>query len=312
MKQTRPLHRVVIKEEYVTLTGDHVSAILLSQIEYWTMRTHDFDRFLAEEKGRSSNEGNEINFSFMHGWIYKTAEDLSAETMMGLSANTIRTRLKKLVERGWIGERNNPAYRWDHTKQYRFNAAKVAMDLNTLGYPLEGWAITDFQGDDRQNPGNSCYDRTANFEDRISNSEDRSSAIAVRAENSEPRTFENFGTIPENTTEIKVKEQQQPDVVVIEKNILNEIVSYAASRGFSITAGLARSLLTKAGGIQQAKEAVDRAARSAGGTSPRNPAGFLMSAIHFDDGATFNKNKDVEREKRIVEKEEKYKDIYLS
>jgi hypothetical protein len=139
---------VVIKEEYVTLTGDHVSAILLSQIEYWTMRTHDFDRFLAEEKGRSSNEGNEINFSFMHGWIYKTAEDLSAETMMGLSANTIRTRLKKLVERGWIGERNNPAYRWDHTKQYRFNAAKVAMDLNTHGYPLEGWAITDSQGGD--------------------------------------------------------------------------------------------------------------------------------------------------------------------
>jgi hypothetical protein len=61
------------------------------------MRTHDFDRFLAEEKGRANNEGKEINFSFMHGWIYKTAEDLSAETMMGLSANTIRTRLKKLL-----------------------------------------------------------------------------------------------------------------------------------------------------------------------------------------------------------------------
>jgi hypothetical protein len=311
MKQTRPLHRVVIKEEYVALARDHVSAILLSQIEYWTMRTHDFDRFLAEEKGRASNDGKEINFSFMHGWIYKTAEDLSAETMMGLSANTIRTRLKKLVERGWISERNNPAYRWDHTKQYRFNAAKVAMDLNDLGYPLEGWAITDSQGDDRQNPGNPCYDRTANFEDRISNSEVRSSAIAVRAENSEPRTFENYGTIPENTTEIIDKEQQRPDTVV-EKNILEAIISHAASRGFSITTGLARSLVAKAGGIQQAKEAVDRAARSVGGTPPRNPAGFLLSAIHFDDGATFNKNKDAEREKRIEEKEEKYKDVYLS
>jgi len=70
--------------------------------------------------------------------------------------------------------------------------------------------------------------------------------------------------------------------------------------------------VTKAGGIQQAKKAVDRATRSAGGTSPRNPAGFLMSAIHFDDGATFNAGKDAEREKRIEEKEEKYKDIYLS
>jgi hypothetical protein len=37
-----------------------------------------------------------------------------------------------------------------------------------------------------------------------------------------------------------------------------------------------------------------------------------MSAINFDDGATFNKNKNAERERRIAEKEEKYKDIYLS
>jgi kynureninase len=52
MKQARPLRRVVSKEEYVLLTGDHVSAVLLSQIEYWTRRTYDFDRFLAEEHGR--------------------------------------------------------------------------------------------------------------------------------------------------------------------------------------------------------------------------------------------------------------------
>jgi hypothetical protein len=169
---------VVIKEEYVALTGDHVSAILLSQIEYWTMRTHDYDRFLTEEKGRAKNDGKEIALPFMHGWIYKTAEELSAETMMGLSANTIRARLKKLVEHDWIGERNNPEYRWDHTKQYRFNAARVTMDLNALGFPLEGWTITHSLGDERQKSGNPCYDRTVNFEDRNSNSELRTAAVA--------------------------------------------------------------------------------------------------------------------------------------
>jgi hypothetical protein len=109
MDQARPLRRVVIREEYISLTGDHVSAVLLSQIEYWTVRTRDFDHFLAEEKSRAKMEGKSTGVSFLHGWIYKTAEDLSAETMMGLSANTTRARLRRLAERGWIGERNNLA-----------------------------------------------------------------------------------------------------------------------------------------------------------------------------------------------------------
>ena len=90
-------------------------------------------------------------------------------------------------------------------------------------------------------------------------------------------------------------------------------MSYAESRGFAITPGLAKALVSKAGGLQQAMDAVDRAARSAGRTPPRNAAGFLMAAITFDDGATFHAGaKDAGREKRLAEKEERYKDLYLS
>jgi hypothetical protein len=206
MKQARPLRRVVIKEEYALLTGDHVSAILLSQIEYWTMRTHDFDRFLAEEKSRAKTEGKETGVPFLHGWIYKTAEDLSTETMMGLSANTIRARLKRLVERGWIGERNNPDHSWDRTKQYRFSIGAVAADLERLGYRLEGW-VFESEG---LKPGKAHGSAIANFEDGNSKAEIGNATAEDRSSNLEDRTFENYGAIPEITTEIKDRDQQQP------------------------------------------------------------------------------------------------------
>jgi hypothetical protein len=39
---------------------------------------------------------------------------------------------------------------------------------------------------------------------------------------------------------------------------------------------------------------MDRAARSSRGTTPRNPGGYLLAAITFDDGATFHRDKDAE------------------
>jgi hypothetical protein len=88
VKQARPLRRVVIKEEFIALTGDHVSAVLLNQIEYWTKHSRDFDKFMAEEKNRVIKDGRELDVPLTHGWIYKTAQDLSQETMMNMSVAT--------------------------------------------------------------------------------------------------------------------------------------------------------------------------------------------------------------------------------
>lgn len=208
MKQARPLRRVVIKEEYVALTGDHISAVLLSQIEYWTMRSRDFDKFMAEEKSRASKDGKDLNINLTHGWIYKTAQELSEETMMNMSNNSIRTRLKKLVEGGWIGERTNPLHKWDQTKQYRFNAAKVADDLEAIGYHLEGWFFENKSEKQSSDIKKRLNGAIANFANGISNS-DIPFAIA------EDRTFDNCDAIPEITTEINTgikDQQQQPEI----------------------------------------------------------------------------------------------------
>ncbi len=135
------LKRVVIKEEFVALTGDITKAILLNQFIYWSERVRDFDKFIAEEISRARKNGVEKDFALTNGWIYKTAEELSEETMLNLAPANIRRHLSVLVKNGWLSERTNPEYKWDRTKQYRVNILKIQQDLLQLGYVLQDYKV---------------------------------------------------------------------------------------------------------------------------------------------------------------------------
>lgn len=138
----KKLKRAVIKEEFVAITGDYISAIILNQFLYWSDRVNDFDRMLAEEKRIAEKDGIELNMQPKHGWIYKKADELIEETMIGISANCMRTKIKLLTSKGYLLERKNPCYKWDHTKQYRVNFKKIQYDLHQQGYELDGYRIT--------------------------------------------------------------------------------------------------------------------------------------------------------------------------
>ena len=120
---TKKLKRAVIKEELVVLTGDFVKAVLLNQFIYWSERIRDFDKFIEEERKRMEMGGQEANFEKQNGWIYKTAEELSEETMLGMSPNH-KSTYNRLTKNGWLDERRNPKYKWDRTLQYRVNIKK--------------------------------------------------------------------------------------------------------------------------------------------------------------------------------------------
>jgi len=135
------LKRIVIKEELVALTADYRKAIILNQFLYWTERVKDFDKFIIEEKTRYEKDGGESNLILQKGWIYKTSEELSEETMLGLSKSNMRLHIKYLIENGWIDERVNPNFKWDKTMQYRVNILKLQEDLYKLGYALEGYPL---------------------------------------------------------------------------------------------------------------------------------------------------------------------------
>ena len=135
------LKRVVIKQELVELTGDYRAALILNQFIYWTERMRDTDKYIREEKERAIKEDISVDISESNGWIYKSAEELNDELMVGMSKPTIRKYIKQLIEQGYIHERQNPKYKWDKKTQYRLNLYNLQLDLAKLGYALEGYSL---------------------------------------------------------------------------------------------------------------------------------------------------------------------------
>lgn len=134
------IKKAVIREDLLSITNDYRKAIILNQFIYWSERVSDADKFIKKENEIAKNNGEEERELF-YGWIYKTAEELADEVMLGLSASQIRRYISDLVDMGYISKRNNPKYKWDRTLQYRVNLVNIAKDLKKNGYPLSDYRI---------------------------------------------------------------------------------------------------------------------------------------------------------------------------
>lgn len=185
----------MIKEELVRLTGDHFKAIILNQFIYWSRRVRDFDRFLAEEDARMREVGRRVNVRPTNGWIYKSSEELSEETLLGLSHQTMGRHVQALVDRGYLLWRHNPEHSWDRTKQYRVDFVTLQQDLNDLGYPLDGFRLREASFEDVDNA-------SSKLDNALSRSNDGESNLDIRTSTVDNRSVKNGQAIPEITTEI--------------------------------------------------------------------------------------------------------------
>jgi len=156
--------KVVIREGFVKITGDFIKAVILQQFFYWSERVKDFDKFILEERERALKDGTELNMPLQDGWIYKTAEELSQETMLGLAPSNMRRHITALVRQGFLDERYNPAHKWDRTKQYRVNLVKIAQELCKLGYQMSGYKV--LLGDDAFSKIENAISKTKNCNTR--------------------------------------------------------------------------------------------------------------------------------------------------
>ena len=155
--EDRKLKRAVVKEEFVELVRRFcvdakaqnrkrtsstaiTTALLLNQFLYWEERVRDFDAFKEEENRRLQTEGEPL-MELSKGWSYKSAAELSSETMLDLSDSNIIQHLSKLETIGVISKRHNPTHAWDRTLQYRVNTVRIRQLLYILGYGLEGWPL---------------------------------------------------------------------------------------------------------------------------------------------------------------------------
>ncbi|WFD08739.1 DnaD domain-containing protein [Tepidibacter hydrothermalis] len=137
------LRKVVIKEEYIAITGEMLEAILLNQMIYWSEKVQDFDKFISEENERVQKykEKRESIQELNNGWIYKKASELKEELMDIASEKTISRKLDNLVEKGYLDRRRNPKYKYDRTYQYRVNFINLVKDLFEKGYTLQNYKI---------------------------------------------------------------------------------------------------------------------------------------------------------------------------
>lgn len=134
------IKKAVIREDLLSITKDYRKAILLNQFIYWSERVSDADKFIEKENEIAKNNG-EVERELFYGWIYKTAEELADEVMLGLSASQIRRYINDLVDLGYLSKRNNPKYKWDRTLQYKVNLVNIAKDLKKKGFPLSDYKI---------------------------------------------------------------------------------------------------------------------------------------------------------------------------
>jgi hypothetical protein len=201
-KKMENLMRVVIKEEFVKLTGDYKKAVILNQLIYWSQRIKDFDKFLEEEKERSQD----LDIELRNGWIYKKSEELSKEVFGMFSGRTISRILIELEAAGYLHSRNNPKFKWDRVKQYRVNLKFIRSELLNIGYVLEGFSLKGALNHKRQI--------------------DESTSQSVSS-NSQP-----VSAIPEITTEITTETNVSSSSSI---NNDNGIANFVESGGLSYT-----------------------------------------------------------------------------
>lgn len=140
-KSVNKIKKAVIREDLLAITGDYRKAIILNQFIYWSERVADADKFIEKENEIAQSNGEETRELF-YGWIYKSADEMANEIMLGLSASQVRKYIGSLVDMGYLSKRNNPKYKWDRTLQYRVNLVNIAKDLKEKGYPLSDYKIT--------------------------------------------------------------------------------------------------------------------------------------------------------------------------
>ena len=125
----------ILREGLEVTIGNRAEAVILRKFIHWTGRLWDFDQFMHEERVRGEQvfQGDPPE----SGWVGKTANDLLSDSMPSLGRHAIRRHLKSLARKGFLYEREDPVYPWEHALQYRVNLAKLRKALARRGYHLD-------------------------------------------------------------------------------------------------------------------------------------------------------------------------------
>lgn len=211
------IKKVVIREDLLSIVKNYKEAIILHQFIYWSERIEDADKFLERENEIARENGSDEREPF-YGWIYKSAEELSDEIMLGLSASQTRKYISNLIDYGFIQKRNNPKYKWDRTLQYKVNLVNIARALKANGYPLSDYKI-DIPENNESSIAHQCAINAPQNENQIVSGNEaipeittETTIIDYQTENTDNKVFSNEKTIYNNKVSPTGETYRSPDI----------------------------------------------------------------------------------------------------
>ncbi|MEV2909467.1 hypothetical protein ABNF65_12660 [Paenibacillus larvae] len=153
-QQPRKLRRCVIKEEFVSLTGDAVSAAILNQMIFWAELVNESDQEILNKIKAYEKIGDRLNVANLkkqlkNGWFWKAAKEMAEEIMFS-TRQTVDRKMRALVKKGFMECRPNPDPRYV-TNYYRVNLGYIQSELHKLGFSLEGYALYEPQNKPEKN-----------------------------------------------------------------------------------------------------------------------------------------------------------------
>lgn len=211
------IKKVVIREDLLSIVKNYKEAIILHQFIYWSERIEDADKFLERENEIARENGSDEREPF-YGWIYKSAEELSDEIMLGLSASQTRKYISNLIDYGFIQKRNNPKYKWDRTLQYKVNLVNIARALKANGYPLSDYKI-DIPENNESSIAHQCAINAPQNENQIVSGNEaipeittETTIIDYQTENTDNKVFSKEKTINNNKVSPTGETYRSPDI----------------------------------------------------------------------------------------------------
>lgn len=118
----------ILREEFLLLTGEKNSAILLNHIYYTTSIQHSFKLMIQEELC----ESEELSY----GWIQKSASSLIRETKVCACRKRLGQHLNRLNDKGVLLIRKSQCPDNQKTKQCRLHLTRLQEGLSSFGYGL--------------------------------------------------------------------------------------------------------------------------------------------------------------------------------
>lgn len=150
LEDPNPPQFILLREEWVSLTGDLVRACVLEKMVTWSRQVPDFDLYLKEEQLDQSASGSAPK----HGWFYKSNQELLEGTMLRVTADTFRRYLHFLIDRGWIQRDIITQSKWSRRSFYRVNLRKLHSDLQKKGYTFPDFTLYERFSDGLRGPSN--------------------------------------------------------------------------------------------------------------------------------------------------------------